>query len=73
LCAFSKANLSFIFYSLVNSESVLEMATCVKWLGHASFQIKTMGKVIYVDLKKYGKMVETTEKADIILVTHNHA
>jgi len=23
-------------------------------------------------LKKYGKIVETTEKADIILVTHNH-
>jgi len=23
-------------------------------------------------LKKYGKVVETTEKADIILVTHNH-
>lgn len=31
-----------------------------------------MGKIIYVDLKKYGKIVETSEKADIILVTHNH-
>jgi len=31
-----------------------------------------MGKIIYVDLKKYGKVVETSEKADIILVTHNH-
>ena len=48
------------------------MAVLVKWLGHASFQIKTMDVVIYVDLKKYGKVVETSEKADIILVTHNH-
>jgi L-ascorbate metabolism protein UlaG (beta-lactamase superfamily) len=49
-----------------------EMTIYVKWLGHSSFQIKTMDKVIYIDLKKYGKVVETSEKADIILVTHNH-
>jgi L-ascorbate metabolism protein UlaG (beta-lactamase superfamily) len=48
------------------------MTIKVRWLGHASFQIKTKDKVIYIDLKKYGKTVETTEKADIILVTHNH-
>jgi L-ascorbate metabolism protein UlaG (beta-lactamase superfamily) len=48
------------------------MAIHVKWLGHASFQIRAAGKIIYVDLKKYGKVVETSEKADIILVTHNH-
>ena len=48
------------------------MPIIVKWLGHASFQIKTRNKVIYIDLKKYGKTVETYEKADIILVTHNH-
>jgi L-ascorbate metabolism protein UlaG (beta-lactamase superfamily) len=48
------------------------MTIYVKWLGHASFQIRTMDKVIYIDLKKYGKVVETAEKADIILVTHNH-
>jgi L-ascorbate metabolism protein UlaG (beta-lactamase superfamily) len=48
------------------------MAVHVKWLGHASFQIRISDKVIYVDLKKYGKVVETSEKADIILVTHNH-
>jgi L-ascorbate metabolism protein UlaG (beta-lactamase superfamily) len=48
------------------------MAIYVKWLGHASFQIRAANKIIYVDLKKYGKVVETTEKADIILVTHNH-
>jgi len=48
------------------------MVIYVKWLGHASFQIRTADKIIYVDLKKYGKVVETSEKADIILVTHNH-
>ena len=44
----------------------------MKWLGHASFQIRAADKVVYVDLKKYGKVVETSEKADVILVTHNH-
>jgi L-ascorbate metabolism protein UlaG (beta-lactamase superfamily) len=48
------------------------MVICVKWLGHASFQIRTGGKVIYIDLKKYGNVVETSEKAETILVTHNH-
>jgi L-ascorbate metabolism protein UlaG (beta-lactamase superfamily) len=48
------------------------MAIWVRWLGHASFQIKIGDKILYVDLKKYGKVVETSEKADIILVTHNH-
>jgi L-ascorbate metabolism protein UlaG (beta-lactamase superfamily) len=48
------------------------MTIYVKWLGHASFQIRLDDKIIYVDLKKYGKVVETSEKADIILVTHNH-
>jgi len=48
------------------------MTIYAKWLGHASFQIRTKAKVIYIDLKKYGKVVETSEKADIILVTHNH-
>jgi len=49
------------------------MTLTIKWLGHASFQIKAEGKIIYVDLKKYGKVVEVSEKADLILVTHSHA
>jgi len=48
------------------------MTIHVKWLGHSSFQIRTTDKIIYIDLKKYGKVVETSEKADIILVTHGH-
>lgn len=45
------------------------MAVFIKWLAHASFQIKGDGKVVYVDLEKYG---EASEKADLILVTHSH-
>jgi L-ascorbate metabolism protein UlaG (beta-lactamase superfamily) len=48
------------------------MPIIVKWLGHASFQIKISNKILYIDLKKYGKTIGTTEKADIILTTHNH-
>ncbi len=58
--------------SLINIRFGVRLAIHVKWLGHASFQIRTTDKVIYIDLKKYGKIVETSEKADIILVTHNH-
>jgi L-ascorbate metabolism protein UlaG (beta-lactamase superfamily) len=45
------------------------MGVLIKWLAHASFQIKANGKIIYVDLEKYG---EAIEKADLILVTHSH-
>ncbi len=45
------------------------MAVFIKWLAHAGFQIKSKGKVIYIDIEKYGK---ATEKADLILVTHSH-
>jgi L-ascorbate metabolism protein UlaG (beta-lactamase superfamily) len=45
------------------------MSVFIKWLAHAGFQIKAEGKIIYVDLEKYG---EASEKADLILVTHSH-
>lgn len=45
------------------------MVVSIKWLAHASFQIKSEGKIIYIDLEKYG---EASEKADLILVTHSH-
>jgi len=41
----------------------------VKWLAHASFEISSNGKVVYVDLEEYGKPVD---KADLVLVTHSH-
>ena len=49
------------------------MTIVVKSLGHASFQIEAEGKIIYVDLKKYGEVIKPTEQADFILVTHGHA
>jgi len=45
------------------------MGVSIKWLAHAGFQIKAEGKIIYVDMEKYG---EVSEKADLILVTHSH-
>ncbi|WXG46723.1 MAG: MBL fold metallo-hydrolase [Candidatus Atabeyarchaeum deiterrae] len=45
------------------------MTISIKWLAHASFQIKAAGKVIYTDLEEYGN---PSEKADIILISHSH-
>lgn len=45
------------------------MSVFIKWLAHSGFQIRAEGKIIYVDLEKYG---EASEKADLILVTHSH-
>jgi L-ascorbate metabolism protein UlaG (beta-lactamase superfamily) len=45
------------------------MTVIIKWLGHASFQIKALDMVIYIDLQKDAK---TEEPADLILVTHSH-
>jgi L-ascorbate metabolism protein UlaG (beta-lactamase superfamily) len=44
------------------------MILSLKWLGHASFQIKAEGKTIYVDPYEG----EYSEKADLVLVTHSH-
>ncbi|UCE95286.1 MAG: MBL fold metallo-hydrolase [Candidatus Bathyarchaeota archaeon] len=46
------------------------MGIFIKWLAHASFQIRSEGKLIYIDLEKNSK---TSEKADLILVTHSHS
>lgn len=39
----------------------------IKWLGHASFKIET-DKIIYIDPYE----IEEKEKADLILITHEH-
>jgi L-ascorbate metabolism protein UlaG (beta-lactamase superfamily) len=46
----------------------VRMTLVIKWLGHASFQIKTDRKTIYVDPYKG----DYSQKADLILVTHSH-
>jgi L-ascorbate metabolism protein UlaG (beta-lactamase superfamily) len=53
----------------VKKRAVSKMAVIIKWLAHASFQITTKERIIYVDLEKYGQF---TDKADLILVTHIH-
>jgi len=44
------------------------MGVTIKWLGHASFQIKFDDKNIYIDPYEG----EYKEKADLVLVTHSH-
>ncbi len=45
------------------------MTLTITWLAHASFQIKSESKIIYIDLEKGAN---PKEKGDIILVTHSH-
>ena len=40
----------------------------IRWLGHASFLVKALGKTFYIDPYEG----EYTEKADFILITHSH-
>ncbi|MGC9345313.1 MAG: MBL fold metallo-hydrolase [Candidatus Bathyarchaeales archaeon] len=44
------------------------MKLSIKWLGHASFQIRAEGKTVYIDPYEG----EYSEKADLMLVTHSH-
>jgi L-ascorbate metabolism protein UlaG (beta-lactamase superfamily) len=44
------------------------MGISVKWLGHASFEIKADDKIIYIDPYEG----EYKDKADLILVSHSH-
>ncbi len=46
------------------------MVVSIKCLAHASFQITSEQKIIYIDLENSG---EASEKADLILVTHSHS
>ncbi|MFW9792810.1 MAG: metal-dependent hydrolase [Candidatus Thorarchaeota archaeon] len=49
----------------------------VTYLGHASFKIEEDGKIVYVDPWLSGPTspitVDDVDKADIVLVTHDHA
>jgi L-ascorbate metabolism protein UlaG (beta-lactamase superfamily) len=44
------------------------MSVFIKWLAHASFQIKAERRTIYIDPYEG----EYSEKADLILITHSH-
>jgi len=40
----------------------------IEWLGHSAVKIKIIGKTIYIDPYQ----INSSEKADIILITHSH-
>lgn len=46
-----------------------DIVKSIKWLGHASILIKLDNKNIYIDP---WKIKDTSQKADIILITHSH-
>ena len=48
---------------------MVKLTVTIKWLAHASFQIKTKSKSIYIDLEKGA---DPKEDADIVLATHSH-
>lgn len=48
---------------------MIPLTVTIKWLDHASFQIRSDTKIIYIDL---GENATPIEKADVILVTHAH-
>ncbi|KXH70483.1 MAG: hypothetical protein AM326_04365 [Candidatus Thorarchaeota archaeon SMTZ-45] len=52
------------------------MGVTIRWLGHASFQIKANEKVVYFDLYRSKKLREKVpdklEPASVVLVTHSH-
>jgi L-ascorbate metabolism protein UlaG (beta-lactamase superfamily) len=45
-----------------------KMGISIKWLGHASFEIRAEDKTIYIDPFEG----EYEDKADLILVSHSH-
>jgi len=47
----------------------VDMVVSVKWLDHASFQIRAEGKIMYIDLTEDS---EVSDEADLIFVTHSH-
>ncbi len=47
---------------------IQETVSNIRWLGHAGFLIKSRGKNIMIDPYE----IATDEKADILLITHEH-
>ncbi len=44
----------------------------LNWIGHASFYIKSGGFIIYIDPFNVSERIASSNKADLILVTHAH-
>ena len=60
---------------MVNFVVVLRMGVTIRWLGHASFQIKAEDKVVYLDLYRSkqlrDRVPDDLEPATVVLVTHD--
>lgn len=44
----------------------------IQWLGHASFLLEGDGKKIYIDPFEISEEPAFDDKADILLITHEH-
>lgn len=55
---------------------VLSLGVKIRWLGHASFQIKSDEKVVYLDVYRSkqlkDRVPEKLEPASLVLITHAH-
>lgn len=59
---------NFVTSALSINGGVEDMIENIHWLGHAGFRIDVLDKKIYIDPYK----VKNPEKADLILITHEH-
>lgn len=53
-------------------KSVTIDGVTINWLGHAGFLLKGEGKKIYIDPYQLPEEPEFDDKADILLITHEH-
>jgi L-ascorbate metabolism protein UlaG (beta-lactamase superfamily) len=44
----------------------------IEWLGHSSFLLEGDGKKVYMDPFEIGEEPDFDDKADILLITHEH-
>ncbi len=44
----------------------------IKWLGHAGFMIKGEDKIVYIDPYSLPEYIDFEDRADLILITHDH-
>ncbi len=58
----------FSFLQAKQGGNYMDLLKNIHWLGHDTFKIKAGGKVIYIDPFQ----IRSSEKADLILITHPH-
>ncbi|AEH61623.1 conserved hypothetical protein [Methanosalsum zhilinae DSM 4017] len=55
-----------------NEDSVKVGNVTIKWLGHAGFMIKGEDKTVYIDPYSLPEYIDFEDRADLILITHDH-